>query len=324
MTEQLLRVDDLRAVFVYEAADGSERLAHVLNGISFGVAAGEVFGLVGESGAGKSIAMRAILGVLPATARVTSGAVRFGGRDLRQLDPETLAALRGREIGLVVQNAKVSLDPLTRVGDQLARLARVHQRKRMREARAPALAMLRAVGIADAEQRARSWPHELSGGMAQRVMIGMALINAPRLLFADEPTTGLDLRIQKQVLELIAGQVADRGPGCVLITHDLGVVANFCDRVAVMFAGSIVEQGPVTEVFSRPAHPYTRALLAAARGEIDLAGEVGRKPPPDLFDLPAGCAYATRCPLALAHCGEMPPPRFADGEREAHCHLLVA
>jgi peptide/nickel transport system ATP-binding protein/oligopeptide transport system ATP-binding protein len=180
--------------------------------------------------------------------------------------------------------------------------------------------MLEAVGIPDPERRARAYPHELSGGMAQRVMIGMALFNEPRLLIADEPTTGLDLTIQAQVLDLIAGQVSARRLACVLITHDLGVVANYCRRIAVMFAGSIVEQGPVEQVFGAPAHPYTRALLASSEGALDDANDIGRRPPPDLYALPPGCAYADRCPRAAEVCRTAPISVARTRDHVAWCH----
>jgi peptide/nickel transport system ATP-binding protein/oligopeptide transport system ATP-binding protein len=293
----------------------------VLNGVGFTAVAGEILGIVGESGAGKSLTVRSALGLLPPAARVTAGRAIFGGRDLLACGEAELARIRGREIAIVVQNPKVSLDPLTRVGDQVARLAMRHRGLSRAKAREEALALLDSVGIRDAARRARSWPHEMSGGMAQRVMIAMALVNAPRLLIADEPTTGLDPSVQVQVLDLIAATTRARGLGCILVSHDLGVIANYCRRVEVMFAGAVVESGTVAQVFGAPRHPYTRQLLAAARGEG--AGRIGRLPPPDLAALPAGCAYRDRCPEADARCA-LPPPEVAPhpGQR-VRCHRVA-
>lgn len=316
----LLAVEDLQAHFVTRGASGELRTARALNGVSFVLEEGDTLGLVGESGAGKSLTAMSMLGLLRPPGRVVGGRVHFGGRDLLQLPDAELARLRGCTISIVVQNPKVSLDPLTRAGAQLARLAVAHRGIDQAQAKREAMQLLGAVGIPDPERRARSYPHELSGGMAQRVMIAMALINSPRLLIADEPTTGLDLTIQTQVLDLIAGQVAQRGLACITITHDLGVVANYCRRVAVMFAGRIVEQGPVERVFAAPAHPYTRALLAAARGTVDHANDIGRRPPPDLYDLPPGCVYADRCPKAGAQCRTTPPVVERAGGQVAVCH----
>ena len=320
----LLEVRDLHAEFPGETATGEPQVARVLNGVGFSVEKGEVFGLVGESGAGKSLTMRAILGLLRAPGRVTRREALFAGRDLLTVDERALSRIRGREISIIVQNPKVSLDPLTRVGDQMARLAMRHRGASRTEGRAQSIELLRAVGIADPERRARSWPHELSGGMAQRVMIGMALVNAPKLLIADEPTTGLDLTIQKQVLDLVAETVRSRGLTCVLISHDLGVIAAYCSRVAVMFAGTVVETGPVESVFGHPVHPYTRQLLEAAAEDLRHDHPLGRHPPPDLYALPAGCAYSDRCPQAVARCGEPVPMYALAGGHGFACHVEAA
>lgn len=316
----LLRVEDLHTHFLTRGKDGSERIARALNGVSFQLEAGQTLGLVGESGAGKSLTALSVLGLLRPPARVVAGHAVFDGLDLLAASEETLRGLRGDQIAIVVQNPKVSLDPLARVGDQLARVSVAHGRLGRREAREQAVRLLAAVGIPDPARRALAYPHELSGGMAQRVMIAMALCNEPRLLIADEPTTGLDLTIQAQVLDLIAGQARARRLACVLITHDLGVVAHYCDRMAVMFAGFVVEEGPVERVFARPAHPYTRALLASVDGDIDPADDIGRRPPPNLYALPPGCAYADRCPRADADCRSAPPRVDLGGGHGAWCH----
>jgi peptide/nickel transport system ATP-binding protein/oligopeptide transport system ATP-binding protein len=316
----LLEVEDLRTHFVSRGPTGETRVARALNGVSLSVDAGETLGLVGESGAGKSLTTLSVLGLLRPPARVVAGRARFDGTDLLALPENRLARLRGNQIAIVVQNPKVSLDPLTRVGDQIARVSVAHGRADRRAARAGAIRLLEAVGIPDPARRAQAYPHELSGGMAQRVMIAMALINEPRLLIADEPTTGLDLTIQAQVLDLLAREVAARRLACILITHDLGVVAHYCRRIAVMFAGSIVEQGPVERVFSAPIHPYTRALLASARPVGNDNTDFGRHPPPDLYALPPGCAYADRCPRATEVCRTAPPPVTRADAHVAWCH----
>lgn len=317
----LLSVKDLHTHFVTQRLDGTQAVAKALNGVSFNLERGEVLGIVGESGAGKSLTAQSILGLVRPPGRVVAGQACFDGREITGLAEPELSRLRGRHVGMVVQNSKVSLEPLTRVGDQIARLAVAHRGLTWRAARREAVRMLEAVGIPAAAERARAWPHELSGGMAQRVMIAMALINAPKLLVADEPTTGLDLTIQAQVLDLIAAQVRSRDLACLLITHDLGVVANYCQTVIIMFAGAVVESGPVETVFRRPAHPYTRTLLAAARGNVDHTNDIGRRTPPDLFALPEGCLYAERCPLAMDICRRPPPVAPQGGGQEAVCHL---
>jgi peptide/nickel transport system ATP-binding protein/oligopeptide transport system ATP-binding protein len=315
----LLSVEGLHTHFVTRSASGELRTARALSGVSFRLQAGETLGLVGESGAGKSLTAISMLGLVRPPGRVVQGRVVFEGRDLLALSEDELSRVRGCAISLVVQNPKVSLDPLARVGAQLVRIGVAHRKLDRAQAAREAIRLLDAVGIPEPEQRARSFPHELSGGMAQRVMIAMAMFNAPRLLIADEPTTGLDLTIQAQVLDLIASQVAVRDLACIMITHDLGVVANYCRRVAVMFAGQIVEQGPVERVFAEPIHPYTRALLHSARG-VDHADDIGSRPPPNLFALPPGCAYADRCPKAADICRTTPRLVERHGGHDAYCH----
>lgn len=315
----LLRVDDLHVHFVARDSRDRVRVAKALNGVSFAVGKGEILGLVGETGAGKSLTAMAIMGLLKPPARVIAGTATFEGESLLDMDDARLNALRGARMALVVQSPKTSLDPLARVGDQIARVIRAHGETDPSRAMERALALMAAVGIPDPLRRARAWPHELSGGMAQRVLIAMALANDPALLIADEPTTGLDVTVQAQILDLLRRAVAERGLGAMIITHDLGVVAQYCDRVCVMFAGSIVEQGAVDRVLVAPAHPYTQALLASsperARGPAPQAG-----PPPDLYDLPPGCVYARRCPHADAACETAPPEREFGRAHVVRCH----
>lgn len=307
----LLEVEDLHVHFVSRGLDNRVRVARALNGVDLSVAAGRIVGLVGETGAGKSLTAQAVLRLLRDSARIVRGAIRFAGIDLLGAGPTQLSALRGNRLSLVVQNPRTSLDPLARVGDQLLRVrAAHHPREAAAAARRRAVDMLAAVGIADPDARMRAWPHELSGGMAQRVAIAMALVNEPELLIADEPTTGLDTTVQAQILDLLRGLVEARGMAALIITHDLGVVAQHCGRVAVMYAGRVVEEGPCEAVLVAPAHPYAEALTRAVPERLRLgAGEIQAGPPPDLFRLPEGCAYRDRCPRADAGCAA-PPPRI--------------
>ncbi len=319
----LLSVRNLHTHFVTRDRDDRVRTARALNGVSFDLESGRVLGLVGESGAGKSLTITSILGLLRPPARVTQGQALFEGRDLLGLKRSELSALRGGRIGFVVQSPKASLDPLARIGTQLVRIQRAHGRG-AREARERAEAMLLAVGIPDARRRLDAWPHEFSGGMAQRVVIALALVNEPHLLIADEPTTALDVTVQAQILDLLAAQVRERGIGAILVTHDLGVVAQYCDDIAVMFAGVVVEFGPCAEVFREPMHPYTQALLAATPERLRPGDGVRfAGAPPDLYALPEGCLYRLRCRLAAGVCREM-PPLVTRGNHRAACHFAVA
>ncbi|WP_206030210.1 ABC transporter ATP-binding protein [Roseomonas sp. AR75] len=318
----LLEVDDLHVEFAARGLDNRVRVASALNGVSFKVEAGEVLGLVGETGAGKSLTALAAMGLLRPPARIPRGAIRFEGRPLIGLPDSAMARIRGRRMTMIVQSPLTSLDPLKRIGDQLIRMQRVHGSASRAEARAKAEAMLAAVRIPDPKRRMQAWPHELSGGMAQRVLIAMALVNDPALVIADEPTTGLDVTVQAQVLDTLRDLVRERGLGALVITHDLGVVAHYCQRVAVMFAGRIVEDGPVREVFARPAHPYTQALIASTPGRIaQLGWTVTGGTPPDLYNLPEGCLYRDRCLRAAPACLVAPPRREIGPAHGAACHF---
>jgi len=320
----LLEVEGLETHFISRDLDNRIRVAHAINGVDFQLRRGEVLGLVGETGAGKSLTAQSMIGLLRPPAKVVGGSVRFDGRDLLAMGRDQLNALRGNEIALVVQNPRTSLDPLTRIGDQLVRMHRAHRKVSEAAARKRAVEMMAAVGIPAPERRMRAWPHELSGGMAQRVLIAMALINEPKLLIADEPTTGLDVTVQAQILDLLRDMVRRMDMAAIVITHDLGVVAHYCDRMAVMYAGAIVEQGPVAEVFAQPAHPYTRSLIAATPERLDLgAGRIAGGPPPNLFALPDGCHYRDRCAFAADVC-HTAPPELRVGERHAaRCHFAA-
>jgi peptide/nickel transport system ATP-binding protein/oligopeptide transport system ATP-binding protein len=320
----LLTVKNLHTHFVARDSLDRIRTAKALNGVSFSVEQGEIIGLVGETGAGKSLTALSVLGLLKPPARVVEGSALFEGRDLLVLPPAALNKLRGRDIALVVQSPKTSLDPLTRIGDQIVRVQLAHGCRDRQHARAKALELLTTVGIPDPERRMQAYPHQLSGGMAQRVLIALSLANDPKLLIADEPTTGLDVTVQAQILDLVRELVRSRGLGVVIITHDLGVVAQYCDQVCVMFAGTIVEEGPVGEVLVAPVHPYTRALIAATPEGFALGeARVTAGPPPNLYALPPGCVYSDRCPRADGLC-ETPPPVITPApDHRARCHHPV-
>ncbi len=274
-----------------------------VTGVDLTVHRGEVLGLVGESGCGKSVTSLSVLGLINPPGRVEAGAVRFHGQDLRTLPDRQLRALRGDRITMIFQQPTSSLNPVMDVGSQLGEVLEIHRNVKRRAARGRALELLRMVGIPDPERRLKAYPHEMSGGMAQRVMIAMALACEPELLIADEPTTALDVTIQAQILDLMRRLQEETGTAIILITHDLGVVAEMCDRVAVMYAGEIVEQTDVRTLFDRPRHPYTQGLIASipmlGRPRDELAVIPGNVP--NLIDLPPGCRFAERCLARVEH-----------------------
>jgi peptide/nickel transport system ATP-binding protein len=313
----LLEARDLRVAL--RTARGP---AEAVRGVSFSLERGETLGVIGESGCGKSVTALAIMGLLPETARI-GGSVRFAGRELVGLPDAELCRVRGDRIGMVFQEPMTSLNPLHTVGHQVAEPLRLHRGLRAGAARAEAIRLLERVGLPDARRRVDAYPHQLSGGQRQRVTIAAALACAPDLLIADEPTTALDVTIQGQILDLIADLVAERGMALILISHDLGVVAENVDRMLVMYGGQIVEQGPTPVVFARRAHPYTRGLFGArprlggARGErlATIPGTV-----PDLIDLPVGCPFADRCTKVIDACRVAPPADVPLGEgHSARC-----
>jgi peptide/nickel transport system ATP-binding protein len=290
-----------------------------VDGVSFAVPPGKTLAVVGESGCGKSVTALAIMGLLPHGARI-GGSVRFGGRELTTLDAEDLRRKRGREIAMIFQEPMTSLNPAFTAGEQVAEALRVHSNLAPAAAFDAAVAMLARVRIPDAGRRARQYPHQLSGGMRQRVMIAMALACRPKLLIADEPTTALDVTVQAQILALIDELKQETGTAVVLITHDLGVVADHADEVAVMYAGRVAERAPAAQLFARPEHPYTIGLLGAAPslegGAERLASIWGTVP--DLRSPPPGCRFAPRCPFAVERCATQPPlAERAPGHRAA-------
>lgn len=294
-----------------------------VDGVSFDVAAGETLALVGESGCGKSATALSLLGLVPSPpGKIEAGEVVFAGRDLLRLSPTQLRQVRGREIAMIFQDPMSALNPVYTVGKQIAEAILAHRRVTRLEALAEVVNLLTQVGIADAGARAKAYPHQLSGGMKQRVLIAMALACAPRLLIADEPTTAIDATVQAQVLALLRRLQQERGMALLLITHDMGVVAELADRVAVLYAGRIVEEAPVADIFDRPLHPYTVGLFASMPrhgkpGEplCTIPGEVA-----NLARLPPGCRFRGRCPLELAACAaEVPPLRDVAPARRSAC-----
>jgi oligopeptide/dipeptide ABC transporter ATP-binding protein len=300
----LLSVSDLDVGF-----PGENGLIHAVRGVDFAIERGEAVALVGESGSGKSVSALALMGLLPGSARVR-GSIRLEGKELVGGDARELRRLRGGTVAMVFQEPMTSLNPVLRVGRQIEEALALHRGFDRVRARRETVELLGHVGIASPEQRADQYPHELSGGMKQRVMIAMAIAGRPKLLIADEPTTALDVTIQAQILSLLRSLSKEHDMALLLITHDLGIVAHYAERVHVMYGGKLVEEAPVASVFSTPAHPYTRALLGAlprpALGRARLEAIPGRVPSPDR--LPSGCPFAPRCAVAIERCGrEMPP-----------------
>ena len=309
----LLQVDGLRVSFSTEAGSGM-----AVDGVSFAVEAGQTVALVGESGCGKSVTALSILRLLPSPpARLAGGSIRFAGKELTDMPAAGLRRLRGGDIGVVFQEPMTALNPVLTVGTQIEEAIRTHRPLSRAAARTQAAALLDLVRIPDALRHLDEYPHRLSGGMRQRVMIAMALSCDPRLLIADEPTTALDVTIQAQILDLLRELQARTGMALLLITHNLGVVADMADRVVVMYAGRVAEQGPARDVLRAPRHPYTRGLLAATprlphgtgtAALLEIPGLV-----PSLFAMPPGCAFAPRCPMAEPACTQAPPPLLAAG-----------
>ena len=309
MSNTVLAVDDLRTYFY--TRDG---VVKAVDGVSLSLDRGETLGVVGESGCGKSVTALSIMRLVPAmSGRTVTGSVRFDGQDLLTLTPAAMRAIRGNRIGMIFQEPMTSLNPVMTVGRQIAESVALHQKLPARAAWDRAIEMLTLVRIPDASQRVREYPHQLSGGMRQRVMIAIAMACTPALLIADEPTTALDVTIQAQILDLMLEMKERTGAAVMLITHDLGVIAETAQRVVVMYAGRKVEEASVNALFARPRHPYTRGLMASiprlnraddsARRLTEIRGVV-----PSLIDMPEGCTFAARCPHATEHCRTAFPP----------------
>jgi oligopeptide/dipeptide ABC transporter ATP-binding protein len=317
----LLEVENLRTYFDTDAGT-----ARAVDGVSFHINEGEVLGIVGESGCGKSVTSLSIMRLIPQPPGriLKDSAIRFRGRDLLGLPPKEMRGVRGNDIAMIFQEPMTSLNPVFPIGDQIAETLRLHRGLSKKDARARATDLLRMVGIPDAESRVDAYPHQLSGGQRQRVMIAIALSCEPDLLVADEPTTALDVTIQAQILALMAELRQRLGMAVILITHDLGVVAEVCDRVVVMYAGQVVEEGPVDRIFSSPRHPYTEGLLQAiprlGRRVERLAVIPGSVPSPTAW--PIGCRFHTRCPYGWDLCVNEHPPLFDAGPAQlARCWL---
>ncbi len=317
-SDPLLRVDGLTTVF--DLPDGP---AAAVDAVSFEIRGGETLGLVGESGSGKSMTALSIIRLVPPPGRIAAGRVLFQRRDLLTLDERAMRQVRGASISLIFQEPSAALNPVFTIGDQIAETLVVHGRASKREARIQAVELLRAVRLPNPESSAAHYPHQLSGGMRQRVMIALALACRPALVIADEPTTALDVTIQAQILDLLREMKAAFGLSLLLITHDLGVIAEMADRVAVMYAGRIVETGPTRAVLRHPQHPYTRGLLASIPG-----GAPGSRLPaiegsvPQLGRLPSGCSFNPRCPERFEPCTDAPPPDYPAGpDQAAKCYL---
>jgi oligopeptide/dipeptide ABC transporter ATP-binding protein len=314
----LLDVRDLRTTF--RTDDG---LVTAIDGVSFTLDRGQVLGIVGESGSGKSVTSLSIMGLLPRTTAVTSGQVLLEDRDLLTLGEDEMQKIRGREIAMIFQDPMTSLNPVYTVGWQLVEAIRLHQDLSQSAATRRARDMLAAVGIPNPDERLRQYPHEFSGGMRQRVMIAMALANDPKILIADEPTTALDVTTQAQILELIRRLRTEFDSAVIVITHDLGVVAEICDDVLVMYGGRVAEQGGVDNIFARPRHPYTWGLMGSMPSRSHGAERLHSIPgsPPSLLRPSPGCRFSARCPYVMDICRIDPPPALRQVSDDQHFHV---
>lgn len=319
MSERLLSVEDLQVSF--STRDGENQ---AVRGVSFHINAGETVGIVGESGSGKSVTAKAIMSLITPPGRITSGRIHFQGKELTGLSEKEWRKLRGNRIAMVFQDPMTSLNPVKKIGQQLTEVIRRHRGLNKADANKEAAEMLRQVGIRDPEQRLNQYPHEFSGGMRQRVMIAMALSCQPELLIADEPTTALDATIQAQILDLFKELKSKSDTAVALITHDLGVVAQVCTRVVVMYGGLVMEEGTVEDIFYRPQHPYTQGLLRS----IPKRGGGSRErlipiegTPPDLLNPPPGCPFMERCPHAFERCSQRPPVTELSPGHRSMCWL---
>lgn len=318
MTEAVLSVRNLQVEFVTR-----HRVLPAIDDISFDIARGEVLGVIGESGAGKSVTGLAVIGLIDPPGRIAAGEILLSGRRIDDLPQEELRHIRGRHIGMVFQDPLTSLNPLYRIGDQLVETIRTHSSLSKQAARQRAIDLLAEVGIPAPDKRIDAYPHEFSGGMRQRVVIALAICAGPELIIADEPTTALDVSVQAQIIALIRRLGRDHGTSVMLVTHDMGVIAETSDRVAVMYAGRMAEIGPVQDVIQNPQHPYTEGLMKAVP---TLSGETGRLVQiagtmPRLSAIPSGCSFHPRCPLAFDRCRSERPAPVTHGSRTVACHL---
>ncbi len=303
----------------------SKGVVPAVSGVSISVCRGEIHGIVGESGCGKSVTSLSIMGLVAPPGKIVEGKILLEDRDLTKLDNNEMCELRGNEIAMIFQEPMTSLNPVFTVGHQVSESILIHRKVTREEARLRTLEMFRLVGIPEPETRFGCYPHQLSGGLRQRVMIAMALVCEPKLLIADEPTTALDVTIQAQILDLMRDLRNKLDTAIILITHDLGVVAELCDRVTVMYAGTVVEEADIFTLFERPSHPYTRGLMGSIPGTAASRGADGRLTTipgmvPNLLNLPSGCRFHPRCPMARAICRKQVPPLFGlDEGHTARC-----
>ncbi|MEU0160723.1 ABC transporter ATP-binding protein [Streptomyces sp. NPDC006261] len=316
----LLEVRDLHVEF-----HTREGVAKAVNGVNYSVAEGETLAVLGESGSGKSVTAQAVMGILDMPpGKITGGEILFKGQDLLKLKTEERRKIRGQEMAMIFQDALSSLNPVLTVGEQLGEMYVVHRGMSRKDARARSVELMDRVRIPAAKQRVGNYPHQFSGGMRQRIMIAMALALEPSLIIADEPTTALDVTVQAQVMDLLAELQRELNMGLILITHDLGVVADVADKIAVMYAGRIVETAPVHEIYKAPAHPYTKGLLRSIP-RLDQKGQelyAIKGLPPNLLHIPPGCAFNPRCPMAQDVCrSDVPPLYEVDEQRRSACHF---
>ncbi|WP_405388800.1 ABC transporter ATP-binding protein [Streptomyces sp. NBC_01102] len=316
----LLEVRDLHVEF--HTRDG---VAKAVNGVNYSVAEGETLAVLGESGSGKSVTAQAIMGILDMPpGRISGGEILFKDRDLLKLKAEERRKIRGQEMAMIFQDALSSLNPVLSVGQQLSEMFVVHRGMSRKDAKARSVELMDRVRIPAAKERVGNFPHQFSGGMRQRIMIAMAMALEPSLIIADEPTTALDVTVQAQVMELLAELQSELNMGLILITHDLGVVADVADKIAVMYAGRIVETSPVHDIYRAPAHPYTKGLLRSIP-RLDQKGQdlyAIKGLPPNLLHIPPGCAFHPRCPMAQAVCRtDVPPLYTVDENRRSACHF---
>ena len=322
MAAPLLRVEDLRTQFFT-----SRGIVHAVDGISFNVGRGETVGIVGESGSGKTMTAFSILRLVPDPGRIVSGRILFKDQDVVQMNDDDVREFRGNDVAMIFQDPMTSLNPVTRVGTQIDEAMTAHERFSKKEADGRVIPLLQKVRIPEAAQRARDYPHQFSGGMRQRAMIAMGLSNEPELLIADEPTTALDVTVQAQIIQLLKQLNRDVGAAIILITHNMALVASLCQRIIVMYAGRIVEEGPVEQSFDSPQHPYTWSLLRSVP-RVDVA-RVERLVsikglPPDLVRLPPGCKFHPRCRFKVEKCErEEPPLDEVAPDQEARCWVLM-
>ena len=313
----LLEIENLSVEFPSRSS-----VMHAVEGVSLSLDAGDVLGIVGESGSGKSVTMMALMGLVPYPGRVTASKMRFDGHDLLGLSTKERSRLTGKDVAMIFQEPTTSLNPCFSVGFQLAETLRVHLGMDSKAAKRRSIELLEQVGISDPETRLKAYPHQLSGGMNQRVMIAMAIACNPKLLIADEPTTALDVTIQAQILDLLRSLQRERGMALVLITHNMGVVSDMAQRVAVMYAGQIMEQQPAQALFQRPRHPYTEALMAALPERSDGSARLSTIPGmvPGLYDRPTGCLFAPRCRHAAEDCRSQRPGLVNGLQAAVRCH----